>query len=158
MKKHTHHCLQRFPSTPKVQTFLFYKYHTQVSVVLQEHHLFHKGSAVLSFHTLTQNHSISANFKLSLHQNANEFPGSVLPTIESNIFRQTKHTNYIYIYLCIQYVYVYFNIPSGGKQFFPSVFAPSFPHPTHIFSCKTLVVICTWEPPFFTKAPPKGVP
>ena len=52
---------------------------------------------MLSFHTLTQNHSISANFKLSLHQSANEFPGSVLPTIESNIFRQTKHTHTLYI-------------------------------------------------------------
>ena len=53
----------------KVHIFLFYKYHTQVSAVLQEHHLFHKGSAVLSFHTLTQNPSISANFTLFVTPN-----------------------------------------------------------------------------------------
>ena len=45
---------------PKVQYFLFYKYHTQVSAVLQEHHLFHKSSAVLSLRALTQNPRISA--------------------------------------------------------------------------------------------------
>ena len=61
---------------------------------------------MLSFHTLTQNHSISANFKLSLHQSANEFPGSVLPTIESNIFRQTKHTHTIYRYVYSMYMYI----------------------------------------------------
>ena len=61
---------------PKVQSFLFYKYHTQ------EHHLFHKNSAVLSLHTLTQNPRISASFNhFVLHQNVNEFPQCVLPII-----------------------------------------------------------------------------
>ena len=117
--------------------------------------LFHKGSAVLSFHTLTQNHSISANFKLSLHQSANEFPGSVLPTIESNIFRQTKHTHTIYRYVYSMYMYISIFQVEENSSSLQCLHLP-FPtqHTFYIFSCKTLVVICTWEPPFFTKAPP----
>ena len=67
-KTHTIVYKGSFLHFPKVQISLFLKLYTQVSVVLQEHHLFHTGSAVLSLQTLTQNQNISANFKQFLHK------------------------------------------------------------------------------------------
>jgi len=81
-KTHTIVYKGSFLHFPKVQISLFLKLYTQASVVLQEHHLFHKGSAVLSLQTLTQNHNISANFKQFFASNANECSGSALPTIQ----------------------------------------------------------------------------
>ena len=125
--------------------------------MLQEHHLFHKGSAVLSFHTLTQNHSISANFKLSLHQSANEFPGSVLPTIESNIFRQTKHTHtlYIYIYRYVYSMYMYISIFQVEENS-SSLQCLHLPFPTQhtFFHAKHLLSSVHGNHPFSQRPPP----
>ena len=123
--------------------------------MLQEHHLFHKGSAVLSFHTLTQNHSISANFKLSLHQSANEFPGSVLPTIESNIFRQTKHTHTLYIDMYTVCICI-FQYSKWRKTVLPfSVCTFLSPPNTHFFMQNTCCHLYMGTTLFHKGPPPK---
>ena len=64
-----------------------------------------------------------------------------IPTVcvTNHLVRHISKNKALYIFI---FIYIYFNIPTGGQQFFPSVFVPSFPHTTHIFLCKTLVVIC----------------
>ena len=108
---------------------------------------------MLSFHTLTQNHSISANFKLSLHQSANEFPGSVLPTIESNIFRQTKHTHTIYRYVYSMYMYIsIFQVEENSS----SLQCLHLPFPTQhtFFHAKHLLSSVHGNHPFSQRPPP----
>ena len=109
---------------------------------------------MLSFHTLTQNHSISANFKLSLHQSANEFPGSVLPTIESNIFRQTKHTHTIYRYVYSMYMYIsIFQVEENSS----SLQCLHLPFPTQhtFFHAKHLLSSVHGNHPFSQRPPPQ---
>ena len=135
---------------PKVQIFLLYKYHTQVSAVLQERHLFHRSSAVLSFPTLTQNPSISANFNQFCYIRMQMNSHSACYHSFSKTYLESK-TLYNYIYIFI-FMYISIFQLEDNSSFLQCLYLS--PHNTHCFHAKHLLSSAhAVEPLFFTKAP-----
>ena len=117
--------------------------------MLQEHHLFHKGSAVLPFHTLTQNPlGISAKFTHSfltkLHMNSQ---GMCCQSFNKTFFFEKQNIVNIFINIMLQY--------SDWRTAVLSFSVCTFLSPpnTHFLHAKYFFVICTCcGNPFFTKA------
>ena len=130
--KNTHHCLQRFLSTiSKGSKFPF------LQISYSGTPPFSQKFCCAVFAHINTEPSHLCKFQSFCFASKCKWIPTVCVT--NHLVRHiSKKQNTIYLY-----IYLYFNIPTGGQQFFPSVFVPSFPHTTHIFLCKTLVVICT---------------